>query len=339
MNLKPALKIISLLFFILGLMIISSQLAAAVSCANVPISGNYTVDTACNFANTVDGVDAGTGTANTAILTSTNGGSLTVGAGTTLAVGSMSLTGGNIIIIDTGLIKVGTALYATDADADGYPASITAFYTSAASGRVRRNSLASLVVDCDDANAAFYPGTCSGNTACTTAGATQACATAGTCQTGGGCSVGSCVAVTNQTSAQDLYNQCTASYNACSGNYRIGPDGYCNGAGACKTTGLSDLCATAGTCQTGGGCSGGSCIAVNNVGFGGQGTNCTASNQMCNGSGGCLTLTCEGAASGHDGNWKCALTGKSCYVAYNPSYECIGTTVSCSEPFYSVKCY
>ena len=163
MNLKPALKIISLLFFILGLMIISSQLAAAVSCANVPISGNYTVDTACNFANTVDGVDAGTGTANTAVLTSTTGGSLTVGAGTTLAVGSLSLTGGNIIIINTGQIKIGAPLYATDADADAYPASITAFYTSAASGRVRRNSLASLAVDCNDAQTCVdgtYPATC-----------------------------------------------------------------------------------------------------------------------------------------------------------------------------------
>ena len=72
-------------------------------------------------------------------------------------------------------------------------------------------------------------------------------------------------AIANQTSSEDVNSECTASYNACSGDYRIGPDGYCSGTGAsCKTTGLSDLCATRSTCQTGGGCSAGSCVAVTN---------------------------------------------------------------------------
>ena len=159
-----------MLIILLLLSLFFAPPALAVNCANVPISGNYTVDTACNFANTVDGVDAGTGTANTAVLTSTTGGSLTVGAGTTLAVGSLSLTRGNIIIINTGQIKIGAPLYATDADADAYPASITAFYTSADTGRVRRNTLTALTVDCNDAQTCVdgtYPATCKKcNTGC-----------------------------------------------------------------------------------------------------------------------------------------------------------------------------
>ena len=52
----------------------------------------------------------------------------------------------------------------------------------------------------------------------------------------------------------------------------------------------------------------------------------------------CPAEACYGAASGHDGNWKCNFYGLSCIRAYNPSENCEGATVSCSEPFYSVIC-
>lgn len=129
--------------------------ALAVDCASVPISGNYSVTTACSFASTVNGVDAGTGDTNTAVLTIGTGGALTISASQTVAVGSISLTAGYITIVDTGVIKIGTPLYITDADGDGYPPNTTQYTTSAA-GRIRRNSLTSFTTDCNDANISIF---------------------------------------------------------------------------------------------------------------------------------------------------------------------------------------
>jgi len=142
--------IILLLFFLLF-----APPALATNCANVPIGGNYTVSTACAFPGTSDGVDSGSGSTNNAVLTVTTGGTLTIGAGQTFTTGSISLTGGSIAIISTGVIKIGAPLYITNADGDGYPANTTQ-YTSAAAGRVRRNTLASFAIDCNDAASTQY---------------------------------------------------------------------------------------------------------------------------------------------------------------------------------------
>jgi hypothetical protein len=145
------------------------------------------------------------------------------------------------------------------------------------------------------------------------------CATAGVCQTGGACSGGSCVTVTNvannvqatgcngtcqacqsgacgyATSGSDPGNQCTAAYNAClADSTPTGPDGNCNGAGACNTSGIGpyhchDLCkncasgactgtapngTTCGTCRI---CASGACTGTAPIG-----TSC-AGGGTCNG--------------------------------------------------------
>jgi len=153
---KTWYKLISFGLFLLCFFIVSPTPVSAVDCSGVPISGNYSIGAdqgACTFANTVDGVDTGTGTTNTAVLTVTTDGSLSILNGQTIAVGSIDLTGGSITIIDGGTIKTTTPLYADDADSDGYPTSTTLQYISSDTGRVRRNTLTTLsATDCNDSS-------------------------------------------------------------------------------------------------------------------------------------------------------------------------------------------
>lgn len=132
----------------------------AVNCSSVPISGNYTVSSSCEFANTVDGVDTGTGGSNTASITVNSGVTLTISAGQTVAFGSLTPTG-SIVITKTGgggtLRKI--PLWMTDADADNYPSSTTqvAQSTTPTNGR-RRNLMTSIsTTDCYDSSANAKP--------------------------------------------------------------------------------------------------------------------------------------------------------------------------------------
>ena len=123
----------------------------AVDCSPTVNGAINTVSASCSFAGTTDGVDYGTGAVNTAVLEPETGATITVSAGQTLATGSIDLSGGgSFVIINTGQIKLNAPLYVTDADADGYPANTT-LYISLASGRVRRSSLISMTLDCNDA--------------------------------------------------------------------------------------------------------------------------------------------------------------------------------------------
>lgn len=148
---KTWYKLISFSLFLFCLFIISPTPISAVDCSNVPISGNYSVNTACAFAGTINGVDTGTSSTNTAVLTIATGGSLSILSGQTITVGSISLTGGSIIQIQ-GTIKIGTPLWMVDADADGYPANTTQYaQTSAPGNGRRRNTMTSITeTDCND---------------------------------------------------------------------------------------------------------------------------------------------------------------------------------------------
>lgn len=129
----------------------------AVSCSGVLISGNYTVSSSCEFSGTVDGVDAGTGTSNTANIIVNSGQTLTISAGQTVVFGGSITVNGSISIVNTGQIRQ-TALWMTDADSDNYPASLTqtAQSTQPASGR-RRNLMTSITsADCGDSSANIF---------------------------------------------------------------------------------------------------------------------------------------------------------------------------------------
>jgi hypothetical protein len=125
----------------------------------LPVSGDYTISSACDVAATgeVNGVDTASNqeasTTNTAILTIGSGVSITTLANSTLVVGSLVITDTAVINIGTGAqIKIGYPIYMTDADADGYPDDLT-FAEATASGKRRRSLAKGTTVDCAPADA------------------------------------------------------------------------------------------------------------------------------------------------------------------------------------------
>lgn len=141
------------LFTILLFFGVFSQPSYAVNCAP-PANGNYTLSESCTFANTVDGVDAGSGTTNTAVMTIPNGVTLTIGniASQTIGFGSITLGNTGSIIINKGVgasLKKGP-LWMQDCNADGLPGSLTqATGASAPSTIYRRRSLMSTISSVD----------------------------------------------------------------------------------------------------------------------------------------------------------------------------------------------
>jgi hypothetical protein len=150
---------------------------------------------------------------------------------------------------------------------------------------------------------------------CPTAGANLKCDTAtGSCVdicTGGGAGTAShccdnlgcglcqkCVSHTcqNQTSSEDLKDDCSASAAATCGN-----DGFCNGSGACKKWSANTPCQVAG-------CSGGSFTAA----------------RQCDGSGTCTPATPKTCAP-------YACTGTGCAISCSLDSDCTGTY--CDAPF------
>lgn len=188
------LKVTGCLSFIIVLMTFVSPVLAA-DCSDVAPVGDLDVTTACAFSGTVNGVDQGSGSSNTANLTVSPSGTLTILDGQTVAMGSLTVGGGTIVIVDGGQMKFGTPLWMEDQDIDGYPAA-TAQYaqtTSPVNGR-RRNELVSInTVDTND---------------------TQSCPQGnnpeGTCKK---CFQGG---VVNQNDGEDIFFECSA-VNTCNG--------------------------------------------------------------------------------------------------------------------------
>lgn len=142
---------------IIFIILMAPSKVSAVSCSSVPISGNYTVSSSCEFSGTVDGVDAGSGTTNTATITVNSGQTLTISASQTVVFGGSITINGSISIVNTGQIRQ-TTLWMTDADTDNYPSSTTqtAQATAPTSGR-RRNLMTSISsADCNDASGTVW---------------------------------------------------------------------------------------------------------------------------------------------------------------------------------------
>jgi len=279
---------------------------AKAACENIPVGGSYVISSSCAFSGTVDGVDGGGITVNP-------GATLTVTPGQTIVWSpgfEIKTQGNGAIIISKGSgaqLKKGY-IWLTDADNDGYPTTAIpiAQFASTTSAQYRRSAakftnhfayVASTTYDYNDASSTVYTGTaCNGK--CTINKPDGTCG--------------------YQSSSQDLFNDCAASYNACSGNNRIGPDGNCSGTGAsCKTTGLSSACATAsGVCQSGGGCTAGICNTVIRAPDNSQTVGC---NSLCQA---CQSGVCGVADAGTNPGGKCGTTG--CYTG-----SCKGTTAVC----------
>lgn len=119
-----------------------------VSPCDPPTSGNLSIPAGavCNFVGTVGGVDAGTGTRNTAQLTIPSGTRVSISAGQKIAFGSVSLARGAILSIARGGSLSGGGVYVHDNDRDNYLDDATQYVgstPSAATEFVRRNLISS----------------------------------------------------------------------------------------------------------------------------------------------------------------------------------------------------
>ncbi len=139
-------------------------------CASVPEAGNYTLASSCVFQGTgADGVDNGSGTTNTALMTIQSGQSLTLGPNQTIAYGSISKQGASIVKFSGAILKKG-AIWVPDTDDDGYPDATFApgsqvISTSKPAGYVRRALANGLSPDCNGSDADVFRTNVGGNTA------------------------------------------------------------------------------------------------------------------------------------------------------------------------------
>lgn len=174
----------------------------AVDCSAVTIGGNLDITTSCTFSGTVNGVDSGTGTQNSALLSVGSTGTLTVNPSQQIGMGTLSLqTGGAIVLFDGGSLSFGKPICTTDADSDGYPSSTTQIISSTAPPNARRRNVMTTITNIDS-NDTF---SCPNNSN-----------PAGLCNL---CSIGN---VANQVDGQDLFGDCLQTFNSC------------NGAGSCS---------------------------------------------------------------------------------------------------------
>ena len=156
MLIKRTLFIFALLFVGFGYAVRYNPIFAT-TCTPTGTSPSFTIVGPCSFATSQPGVDAGTGTTNTAVLNVT-GGTLTIAASTTIYTGSIAIGASGIVSV-VGTIKLGTPLYWTDTDGDHYavdPATAPLTATGG-TGLVRTSTLLSTTVfDCNDASASTY---------------------------------------------------------------------------------------------------------------------------------------------------------------------------------------
>ncbi len=147
------------LIFIFFLFYVLTGKSYAVDCTSVPISGSYVIPAGgCTFANTVDGVDAGTGSSNSAVLTVPSGRTLTLNANQTIAFGLINIGGNGVIAMSqSGAQLVKQPLWAPNQDGDGYPTSASPALLAQGSqpaNHSRRNVLTTLATaDCLDTDA------------------------------------------------------------------------------------------------------------------------------------------------------------------------------------------
>lgn len=110
---------------------------------DAPLTGNLSLPAGamCNLTGTTyDGVDAGSGTTNTANLALASGVQLTIGAGQTIGRGSVSNAGGTLTLAQGGILQK-SGIYVHDADGDGVLDDSAKYIgTAPSAGYVRRTA-------------------------------------------------------------------------------------------------------------------------------------------------------------------------------------------------------
>lgn len=133
-------KTFLLTFF--ALFVISRTILAA-DCTDVLPGGDLTLTTVCSFEGTVNGIDSGTGSLNTARLILNPGSKLVLLPGQTIAVGSLVFNGG-LISLNGGSLKTKTPIWMLDEDGDGYASSLSQYAQAIPPiGAKRRNTIVS----------------------------------------------------------------------------------------------------------------------------------------------------------------------------------------------------
>lgn len=153
-NILKTIRITTLIFFILIAFNLIKTGVYASDCSDVSPSGDLVLTTACSFSGTINGVDSGTGTTNTAIITLNPGSKLILLSGQKIAVGSILFKGGSLVL-SGGSFSTNTPIWMIDEDSDGYPGTTTQYAqkTPPLNGR-RRSSLISMTIL--DSNDSFY---------------------------------------------------------------------------------------------------------------------------------------------------------------------------------------
>ncbi len=144
---------------ILGILLLFSHTknASAAAC-NIYNSMTTTVKNVSNWATAcsiafVDGVDNGSSdavVANTATLSLTTGGALTINSGGALNLGTLTVGAGSIVVQAGGAINLSTGIWIKDADADGWAHNFTTtseFLSATASGSRRLGLMKDYSVD------------------------------------------------------------------------------------------------------------------------------------------------------------------------------------------------
>lgn len=291
----------------------------ATSCQPLLSQSTHTITTNCSFANTVvdhaggsrflTGIFGGSSTDNTSSLTVANGVVLTVNANQTLFAGTIVLNStASISRADGSIIELDKPVWLIDHDLDGFPSSNGGYdQTSAPTDGVRINSFSTVTFDCND-NAYSLANSCSncnpGDTP-STVGSDLYGTTCKKCVTG---------VLTNQTSSEDLFSQCTT---AAAGQANSCMGANCNGAGACSFIAAGE--ASQAVCKR---CSGSSFDPVNITDNtqDAEGSNlCNQTCKNCNGAGSCVIQASNEDLFGQCASGNCA-TG-----------NCNGTTAACQS--------
>jgi len=141
--------------------------AGAADPCDAPLGGNHTVSGSCSYSGNIGGVDAGTGTTNTAQLTIASPRTLTINSGQSIAWGTISMPSGAAINLTSGGSLRKSPVWVIDADADGFIANTEQTVGAQPAGGVRRNSVSSNyaymstlsgapTLDCNDSSGTAY---------------------------------------------------------------------------------------------------------------------------------------------------------------------------------------
>lgn len=129
---------------------------AGTTCSFNATAGTFTSTVSCTFDNAVDGIDYGTGATNSSVL-KISAGSVTIGANQTIALGSINLTGGSLVIVGGGKLLLNTPIWYQDSDNDGsYETALVATKTQPV--RSVRKSTSPANLDCGPNSANAYVG-------------------------------------------------------------------------------------------------------------------------------------------------------------------------------------